>query len=363
MAVNLTTTYSPLIADRFKQQSFTDAFAGKKYTFDGSKSIVVYTVNKATLNDYDRETSPAAGSRFGTIAELGDTTQTLMLTQDKSFTFSVDSGNNADQLNIKQCNEQLKSNWDEVCTPAIDTYRLSVWADGAGQTATSATALDADTALVAIVTGCKDMNNRLVPKKKRVLFVSESVYIFCKLSTAVLGIPNLGEKAIINGVVGSIDGMSVVPVPDSIMPTGVNFIIKYVDATVDPLKLKVLRVQKNPLGIDGDVGECRFYHDAFVLDARADGVFVHSTNGCVTPTGDAGSTTAGKLTFTTETSGATIYYTTDGSNPKTSETAAVYNSASKPDMSSSVGTHTVRAYALKSGLLNSGILTFTYTVS
>jgi hypothetical protein len=84
---------------------------------------------------------------------------------------------------------------------------------------------------------------------------------------------------------------------------------------------------------------------------------------CAVPTGDAGTTTATKLTFASTTSGATIVYTTDGSNPKTSSTAADYNGSSKPDMSTTAGTYTVKAYAKKTGLLNSPILTFTYTVT
>ncbi len=200
------------------------------------------------------------------MAELGDTVQTLTMKQDKAFTFSIDHGNAADQFNIKHCNEQLKSNWDEVCTPAIDMYRMSKWANGAGLGLLNGTALTSGTALKAVVTAGAAMSNKLVPKKNRVLLISESVYIETKLSSEIMGIDSLGEEAIKNGVVGRIDGMDVVPVVDSYLPAGVNFIIKYRDATVDPMKLKTLRVQKNPLGYDADVGECRFYHDSFGLD-------------------------------------------------------------------------------------------------
>jgi hypothetical protein len=42
------------------------------------------------------------------------------------------------------------------------------------------------------------------------------------------------------------------------------------------MKLKTLRVQKNPPGIDGDVGECRFYHDSFVLDSKVNGLYLYT---------------------------------------------------------------------------------------
>jgi hypothetical protein len=351
LAVNLTTSYSPLIADRFKLQSFTDNYAGKKYTFDGSKSIVVYSVNKAALNDYDRTLNPfSSGSRFGAIAELGDTTQTLQMSQDKSFTFSIDSGNNTDQLNIKQCNEQLKSNWDEVCTPAIDMYRLNAWASGAGCGA-AGSALTAGTAMKTIMTGSALMSNRLVPKKNRVLLISETAYINCKLSTELVGIPNLGQASVGSGKVGSIDGMDVVTVPDSYFPAGVYFIIKYTDATVDPLKLKVLRVQKNPVGIDGDVGECRFYHDSFVLDAKVNGIYICGSSASML---DMPSFTGTSSVTVACTNATTVKYTTDGSNPKTSATAQTYSTA----VSLTVG-QTLKAYGSATGYVNSPIQEYT----
>ena len=342
MALNYTTKYSPLIADRFKQQSFTEKYAGTKFDFDGAQSIVVYTVDKATLGDYNRV---AAGSRFGAVAELGDTKQVMTMTQDKAFTFSIDHGNSADQLNVKHCNEQLKSNWDEVCTPTIDKYRFNVWASGAGLTKTGS-ALTKETVAEAIMTAAAEMSNVLVPRSGRVIFVSESVYILTKLASEVVGIDTLGKEAISNGVIGRLDGMDVVAVPDIYLPAGVSFIIKHKDATADPMKLKTMRVQKNPVGIDGDVGECRFYHDAFVLDSKLSGLFVYSTTGAATPT----ITIAGANATVVSAGSTAIYYTTDGSNPKTSATALTYSGA----VALTAG-QTIRAYAKKTGVVNSGV--------
>ena len=269
--INYTTKYSPLIADRFKLQSFTDNYAGKKFDFDGAQTVIVYTIDKVTLNDYNR-TAPSA--RFGTVNELGDTKQAMTLTQDKAFTFSIDHGTNSDQLNIKHCNEQLKSNWDEVCTPEIDMYRFDKWVDGAG-IAEDGAALTRANVVESILRGSAKMSNQFVPKKNRALFISESDYILTKLASEIVGIDSLGERAVSNGVVGRLDGMDIVAVPDAYLPAGVRFIIKHKDATVDPMKIKTLRVQKNPPGIDGDIGECRFYHDSFVLESKKNGIYVY----------------------------------------------------------------------------------------
>jgi hypothetical protein len=353
MAINLTTKYSSLIAERFKDQSITDAYAGKKYDFDGAQSIKIYTVDKVGLNDYSRT---AAGGRFGTVAELGDTIQTLTMSQDKAFTFSIDHGNSADQLNIKHANEQLKSNWDEVVTPAIDQYRFSKWANGAGLGAGAT--LSASTVMTAIMTANAALSNKMVPKKNRVLFISESVYIVTKLSTEVLALPNLGDKAVANGVVGTIDGVSVVPVPDSLLPTGVNFIIKYKDSTVDPMKLKTLRVQKNPIGYDADVGECRFYHDSFVIGAKVNGLYCHALAANTLPAPTL-TNAANSVTFAC--AGSTgIKYTLDGTDPKTAASPTTVLAASYATPVVLTAGQVMRAYGYAAGKINSPITETAY---
>lgn len=347
---NLTTKYSSLIDERFKQQSITDKYAGKKYDFDGAQSIKVYSVDKVALNNYNRT---ASGGRFGAVNELGDTVQTMTMTQDKSFTFAIDHGNAADQLNVKHCNEQLKSNWDEVCTPEIDSYRFGKWTNGAGLGIVNSTALDSDTVMRAIMTASAAMSNKFVPKKNRVLFIGETIYVETKLSSELVGVDTLGEKAIAHGVVGRIDGMDVVPVVDSLLPSGVNFVIKYKDSSADPMKLKTLRVQKNPIGYDADIGECRFYHDSFVLDNKINGIYVHAKTGML----PAPTITASDADFTVTCSGATtIQYTTDGTNPKTSETAETYSAA----VTLTDG-QTIRAYGEASGSVSSPVAEATYT--
>ena len=341
--INYTTKYSPLIADRFKLQSFTDKFAGKKFDFDGAQTVIVYTIDKVTLNDYNR-TAPA--SRFGTVNELGDTKQSMTLTQDKAFTFSIDHGINSDQLNIKHCNEQLKSNWDEVCTPEIDKYRFENWCNGAGLGSTGA-ALTRENVVETVLGASAAMSNAFVPKRNRALFISESVYILTKLASEIVGIDTLGEAAVSNGVVGRLDGMDIIAVPDAYFPDGVSFLIKHTDSTVDPMKLKTLRVQKNPPGIDGDVGECRFYHDSFVLDSKINGLYLYSTGGAAAP---SIALSGGTAKITCETAGATIMFTTDGSNPKSSDTAAVYDGPVTVEPG-----QTIRAFAMADGLVNSAV--------
>ena len=270
--VNLADKYSQKVAERFALQSLTDAYAGKDYDFSGVKSIKVYSVDVVAMTDYTR----SGAERFGTLQELGDTVQEMSMTRDRAFTYSIDKGNAAQQFNIKAATSSLKRQIDEVVTPEIDKYRLEKWAAGKGLTGVDAD-LDETNVIKAIMTGGMEMSNALVPKRSRVLFIKESVYLSCKLADQVVGIDKLGEKAVSRGCVGILDGMKVVPVPDSYFPANTNFIIKYKNATVDPVQLKTYRVLTEQRGIDGDVVEGRIIYDSFVLTARNKGIYTSTT--------------------------------------------------------------------------------------
>ena len=271
--INLAEKYSKKVAERFALASITDAFAGKDYDFSGVKTVKVYSVDVVDMNDYNR----SGTERFGTLTELGDTVQELTLTRDRSFTYSIDKGNDAQQFNVKAATQCLKRQIDEVVTPELDMYRLNVWCAGAGLNGTHAN-LTKSNILETVMTAGAEMSNALVPKGSRILFIKESLYLQCKLAEQVIGIDKLGEKAVKDGSVGMLDGMKVVPVPDSYFPEGVNFMIKYKGATADPVQLKTYRVLTEQRGIDGDVVEGRIIYDAFVLDSKKNGIYVSTAN-------------------------------------------------------------------------------------
>ena len=285
MAINLITEYQKKIAERFTLGSLTDEAAGHDYDFAGAKTIEVLSVDTVETVDYTR----SGTARYGDVTELGDTKQTLTLAVDKGFTFSIDAGNASEQFNVKQANRCLKREWDEVCTPEIDAYRLSAWANGKGLSEgksiliSSGETLSKTNIVESIFTGSAKMSDKKVPRKNRYLFIPEMTFVQFKLADVVMGGGQLNKEAVEKGFRGTIDGMKVITVPSSLWPTltggsaALNFIIKYKGATVDPMKLKNLRVQKNPMGIDGDVVEGRYIYDSFVKDAACDGVYISTT--------------------------------------------------------------------------------------
>lgn len=275
MAINYATKYSSKVAERFKKASITNRAAGHEYSFVGAKTLVVSSVDVVPLTDFNRE---AASNRFGAVANLGDTKQELQMTQDKSFAFAIDAGDNSDQAIEKSAGRALRREIDEVIIPTIDKYRLAKWAEGAGTNVKSgsADALTKNTILPAIIKAGGEMSNGLVPEDGRTLYIPIRNYTLLVQADAIVHLEQPGKEAVIDGSVGTVDRNRVVPVPDGWFPEGVEFLIKYKGSTVDPVKLQNYHIRKDAQGFDGPVVEGRVYFDSFVLEAKAAGVAAYT---------------------------------------------------------------------------------------
>lgn len=274
MAINYTTKYSSKIAERFKLGSLTDSACGHDYDFVGAKTIKIYSVDTVALNNFDRT---AGSNRFGAVANLGDTVQEMTCTQDKGFTFAIDAGDMSDQAIDKAAGKALRREIDEVITPTMDKYRLAKWAAGAGNIYTPAAAPSKSTILGYLIDANAMATEDLVPTESRTMFISVDWYKLLVQADAVLSLEKLGSKAVSKGAVGLVDNCVVKPVPTSWMPEGFGALIKYKGCTVDPVKLQRYDVLPKVQGFDGPVVQGRVYYDAFVLDAKKNGIVALKT--------------------------------------------------------------------------------------
>ena len=276
MAINLAAKASDKVVERFKIGSVTEGLFTSKYDWTGVATVKVYTVDNLPLQNYDK--SATSGSRFGALTEVGDTVQEMTVTDDKSFNGSIDKGNNTAQMMIKSASSVLKRTTDEVLIPYVDKYRLAKLAEGAG-TKVYNTALSEVNFLETIFSAGAAMSDKLVPKSGRVLYIGESEAVKLKLTEQVLGVDKLAEKVIVNGTVGTIDGMQVRIVPNNYMPENVVFLIVRKGVAVAPKKIETFRILDEHPDIDGHVVQGRFLHDCFVLDTQKDGIYAAYSNG------------------------------------------------------------------------------------
>lgn len=268
MAINLATKYSSKVDERFTLASLTESAVNNDYEWDGVKSIHVYSIDTVDLGDYTR----SGLTRFGDAEELGDTTKEYVLSQDKAFTFTIDKGNDMEQMGVKNAGRALRREVDEQIIPAVDIYRLSKMVAGAGTSEVKV--ITAANAYEALLDAQVAMTDAKVPMVGRMMFCSPAYYKFIKLDQNFIKASDIAQNMLITGQVGSIDGVAVIVVPTSYLPENVNFVVTHRIATVAPKKLEEYRTHIDPPGISGVLVEGRLIHDAFVLENKKKAIYV-----------------------------------------------------------------------------------------
>ncbi len=345
-AINLHTQYDKNIQTQYVKDSLLGDCLDDSYSFSGVRTVRISTPLTVPMSDYSR----TGTNRYGTPKEMEDLVQELTLSQDKSFTLTIDKGNNADQNGIKEAGKMLKLQMAEQAIPLMDKYSFERLSKLAGKIVGNSAAITKANVCERITAGTTHMDDCEIPSYDRTLFVPSEVYAKLRLSDEFHGCEGLMEKSLSKGQVGTYDNMRVVKVPHSRWPQNVNFIIVHKRAACAPVKLNDTKYHKDPPGISGSLLEGRQYYDLFVFAAKCNGVYVdvNTASGagviCATPE----ITPEGVISCST--SDVTIKYTVDGSDPRYSATAKIGTSVP----SASAGT-VVRAYAYKDGTFPSEV--------
>lgn len=269
MAVNYASKYAQRIDERFARESLSSAGVNNDYDFVGTKTVNVYSVPTAEMNDYTR----TGTERYGTPDELQNNVQELTVNKDRSFTFTIDRGNFNDMQMANSAGAALERQIREVVVPELDKYRFKVMCDGAG-TVKSDAAITSENAYDAFLNATMTLIDNSVPVTECVAFVSSAFYKLIKEDSSFIKNGDLAQTMLIKGQVGVVDGIPVIAVPASYLPQDVMFIVTNKSATTAPVKLADYKVHDNPPGINGWLVEGRVVYDAFVLDSKKKAVYV-----------------------------------------------------------------------------------------
>jgi len=318
MAINLATKYADKIANMYTLGSLVADKASKEWDFSGVKSVKIYTPQTVEPVDYSR----SGTNRYGTPSEMADVVQELSMRQDKSFSLIIDKGNNNEQAMAKNAGKMLKLQTDERMVPMVDKYALAQFVKCAG-TVKGMAKPTKTTIISAISDAAQALDDARVPQSDRYLYLSGEMYGLVRTSGEFLGLESLGEKALAKGIVGEIFGAQIVKVPTDYLPKNTFFVLTHKNAVLVPYKIRDAKLHQDPPGISGALLEGRSNFDAFVVGARCGGVYAAVLEGEVTALPEI--TRSGeRAEITCTTAGAEIYYTTDGTDPRYSDTAVKY---------------------------------------
>jgi N4-gp56 family major capsid protein len=170
---------------------------------------------------------------------------------------------------VTEAGSTLKRQIEKVCVPNTDIYRLTTlqaYAVANSQMATnSGTSATTGNIYAKILDMQATLDNLFVPEDGRVLFVTPSVLNLLKQNAAGFVLASdLGQKTLISGQVGEIDGTAVVKVPVSYVPSKTELLLVHEEVLVAPHKFDTYRILKEVQGVDGWVVEGRRYYDAFI---------------------------------------------------------------------------------------------------
>jgi len=320
--------------------------------FSGVRTVHVKSILTTPLQKYDPTKNIDDGSRYGKTVEVGDDEQRFDMRDMISLSLTIDKTNNVDQFNLKKAGEVMNAYKDEQITPYMDKYRMDEWSKNGGMHYALTAEPTMDTIAQTIIKARNAQRNRRVTGNCALIIPYQYLDVL-SLSKQWVHLENLGGKTLTKGSMGRFYGMDVVPFIDEIMPGNAWFMIHNKKAAIAPKKINSFKGHVNPPRINGDLLEFLMYHDAFVLGKKADGILVASMqdNVCAVPTISVEGSTA-----TITSAGNTIYYTTNGADPRYSVDKKTYTGAVTLQPGDQL-----RAYAAADGKYNSDVAKYNYT--
>lgn len=273
MAINLVTTFKPLVDEKFTTASKKSLLTNTDFDWTGAHSIKVYKISTSAMNDYGR-TGPAQGnwSRYGAVASLDAVTEEMTLKKDRSFTFAIDKLDTDETAQQLQAASALERQLREVVIPEVDSYTYGIMCANAG-TVPAAKGLTATNIYAEILAGSEALDNAEVPETGRVLVVTPATYALMKKCKDITMETDIGNDLRLKGVIGILDGMTVQKIHANRLPAGFGFMIAHPCATVAPTKLEDYTIHDNPPGISGALVEGRICYDAFTLDNKVKAIY------------------------------------------------------------------------------------------
>ena len=272
MAIDLATKFVPYVDEMITAESKKSLITNQDFNWDGAHTVKINKISTSSMNDYDRSGTGSNNSRYGAIAGLDATTETLTLKKDRSFTFAIDKLDTDETAQQLQGATALSRQTREVVIPEIDSYVYSVMCNNAGNKPEAIT-LTKTNIYEEILKGTTALDTAEAPEVNRVIVVTPTTYALMKRCKDITMETDIGNEMRLKGVIGMLDGCSVIKVPANRLPIDFGFMVCHPCATVAPTKLEDYKIHQDPPGISGALVEGRIVYDAFVFENKSKAIY------------------------------------------------------------------------------------------
>ena len=156
--------------------------------------------------------------------------------------------------------------------------------------------------------------NARIPNNER--FAAVDANLMPYIRTSLVNCDNITDKMAIRGLVGRIGTINIIEIPHGDMPTNCWILAWQKKSVLNPQTITDADVHEKPENLSGVLINMRYRYGAFVVGKYANGVCA-----VLAASQRATAVTPSNARVLDLSSGDTVYYTVDGSDPRYSKTA------------------------------------------
>lgn len=286
-SIELAKKFLPIIDGVYQAESVTNGMdAATRADFTGVNEVKVLKVSTTGLGDYSRANGYPKG-------DVTASWETMTLTEERGKELSVDRLDNEETLG--QTFGTVTGEFMRLhVIPELDAYRFAKYASATGINKATAAVLTKDDIVAAIDEAVRQLDADEVPMTGRRLYISSDLKPI--LNSALSR--QWGSDTSVNTVLAGYNDMPITWVPKSRFYTGItlndgtsnwgytkagdaqdiNFMIIYPPAILQVVKFSLPKIFDPDTNQDKDAWKFQFreYHDAFVYDNKAKGIYLHA---------------------------------------------------------------------------------------
>ncbi len=281
--------FLPVLDDIYKNLSVTQGMdAGKKLDFTGTNEVNVLKTSTTGLGDYSRTNGYPKG-------DITANWETLKLTEERGKELSIDRMDNEEMANVFGIiTGQFMRDW---VVPEVDAFRFAKYASANGIKKATPAILTKDTIIAEIDEAVRQLNADEVPIAGRILYINSDLQPILNNAFA----RSWGSQSVVSTMLTNYNGIPIKYVPPTrfyseiMLNDGsedwgykksengknINFMLIYPEAILQVVKLTLPKVFTPDENQYKDMWKFQFrmYHDAFVYENKAKGIYLHtSTN-------------------------------------------------------------------------------------